>query len=426
MKRWLALMLGALWGCTCGDTGARGLHYACATDSDCVSGYACIQGVCAVPGPDDAGGGDAGEVPDGGVLPDSGPGPDGGAPPPLDAGPPGDGGRPRPDGGPTLDSGTPPDAGRGADAGPADGGGSADGGVLDAGVRDAGGVDAGPRDAGAPDAGGCNLSAVNCAQAACAGVACASNGFICSGGACVCSGNGGTPQAAETLCRDGFDNDCNGLIDCADPNCSGAACGSFGLTCVSGACVCVPADGGSPENPESTCYDGIDNDCNGLIDCQDPACSSNNSACDLNFIYRGCLTDAGCGFTCDGLGVACDPTALINNCCSALCGTDSRCAPFNNATCAPLGDPCSSGGTCCSAGCTARACADNPSPHALTHCLPDGGLADVCAPSATDFLQVGCDACVTNLCDYDSYCCSVLWDIICVGEADQLCAGRCR
>ena len=49
----------------------------------------------------------------------------------------------------------------------------------------------------------------------------------------------------ETLCFDGFDNDCDGDIDCADSDC-----------------------GGVPEN----CTNGIDDDCDGFIDCDDPSC----------------------------------------------------------------------------------------------------------------------------------------------------------
>jgi len=54
------------------------------------------------------------------------------------------------------------------------------------------------------------------------------------------------PDETE-VCDDGFDNDCNGLIDAADP-----------------ACGCVP-------EPE-ICDDGLDNDCDGLIDSADPDC----------------------------------------------------------------------------------------------------------------------------------------------------------
>lgn len=55
----------------------------------------------------------------------------------------------------------------------------------------------------------------------------------------------------EISCSDGKDNNKNGKIDCADPDCAGFA------SC-----------------KESICYDGTDNDKDGKIDCRDSDCSS--------------------------------------------------------------------------------------------------------------------------------------------------------
>ncbi|MEZ4273056.1 MAG: hypothetical protein R3C68_16975 [Myxococcota bacterium] len=62
-------------------------------------------------------------------------------------------------------------------------------------------------------------------------------------------------EAFETSCGDGEDNDCDGLIDCDDTDCG--ECG----TC------------SSTEAFETSCGDGEDNDCDGLIDCDDTDCS---------------------------------------------------------------------------------------------------------------------------------------------------------
>lgn len=68
---------------------------------------------------------------------------------------------------------------------------------------------------------------------------------------CVTCHGAPTP---ETNCTDGIDNDGNGLMDCNDPNCQN--------------------DPACAANPE-ICNDGIDNNDNGLTDCADPACATN-------------------------------------------------------------------------------------------------------------------------------------------------------
>ena len=85
---------------------------------------------------------------------------------------------------------------------------------------------------------------------------------ICGPG-CICGGL----KKTEAICSDGTpdgggDNDGDGLIDCLDPDCNGQECNPFG------GCTCV-ADGGSTE---TGCDDGVDNDGDGKIDCLDPDC----------------------------------------------------------------------------------------------------------------------------------------------------------
>jgi len=89
---------------------------------------------------------------------------------------------------------------------------------------------------------------------------------------------------AETECFDGLDNDSDGLFDCADPDCErseGGACntGEPGicavgtLICTSGQQVCVQDLQAEPESNDSVnCDDGLDNDCDGLTDLEDPEC----------------------------------------------------------------------------------------------------------------------------------------------------------
>ena len=109
------------------------------------------------------------------------------------------------------------------------------------------------------------------------------------------------PQAEVGHCQDMIDNNCNGLTDCLDPACAldpfckpqvctpnaMKACydgpqGTEGVgPCHGGTQTCAP-DGSAwgpcqnealPGVEAGHCADMIDNDCNGLVDCQDPACA---------------------------------------------------------------------------------------------------------------------------------------------------------
>jgi hypothetical protein len=90
-------------------------------------------------------------------------------------------------------------------------------------------------------------------------------------------------------CTDGVDNDGDGLVDCEDSYCDGAA-----------HCQC------QPEN----CSDGRDNDCDGQVDCDDPDCNG-SSAC--------CLDYEICG---DGLDNDCNGKT---DCADSACWTEEEC-----------------------------------------------------------------------------------------------------
>lgn len=99
------------------------------------------------------------------------------------------------------------------------------------------------------------------------------------GAACVCH----SLRRAEDLCSDGRDNDDDTLVDCVDPDCLGKAC-ALG-------CTCTPDAGLS----ETDCTDGVDNDKDTLTDCFDPDC--NHQLCTPPQLYFRC---AGHDCKCNG------------------------------------------------------------------------------------------------------------------------------
>lgn len=150
------------------------------------------------------------------------------------------------------------------------------------------------------DPSGClNLEPPSCLSASgfpqgpgtvCSGVDCASSGSCCeSGGGCtnglsafICTdsggayhGNGTSCQGAESSCGDGIDNDCDGDVDCADADCASSS------SCT-GACC----------NADGTCDDGESaGTCTGVYqgngtNCGSVSCPEATGAC--------CLTGGSC------------------------------------------------------------------------------------------------------------------------------------
>jgi hypothetical protein len=104
------------------------------------------------------------------------------------------------------------------------------------------------------------------------------------------------PEPSESTCDDNKDNDCDGATDTADQDCGGTtACSAY---MDKGLCNNDPNCewGGSPHNgmcqdkavcstteePEITCNDGVDNDCDGLTDCADTADCGNEAVCQID------------------------------------------------------------------------------------------------------------------------------------------------
>jgi hypothetical protein len=70
----------------------------------------------------------------------------------------------------------------------------------------------------------------------------------------------------ENNCLNGIDDDDDDLVDCDDPDCEADLCGAPCLSrCSGGACRPV-------HSSETSCADGLDDECDGLTDCADPDC----------------------------------------------------------------------------------------------------------------------------------------------------------
>jgi hypothetical protein len=114
------------------------------------------------------------------------------------------------------------------------------------------------------------------------------DGYATEGGSCGaidCNDNDAAinPGAVE-ICTDGIDNNCNGLTDTADMNAVDCPLDCTdkdgdGYSIEGGSCGAVDCDDDNVEvNPGAleNCGDGIDNNCNGLIDSVDGVCQNDD------------------------------------------------------------------------------------------------------------------------------------------------------
>jgi hypothetical protein len=162
----------------------------------------------------------------------------------------------------------------------------------------------------------------------------------------------GTPTAAVDETCNGLDDDCNGAVDDAyagsDTTCGFGTCQRSGrLTCNSGHVVDT-----CHVDCEGQCNDGAEDDNDGLIDCADSDCSSALGCFDRSF-GSPCSTDS----QCDRVGgQATCVLGFPGGYCSRTCSSNANCPTgtfcLNNIACVVAcgpGDHCGRAGFACSA-----------------------------------------------------------------------------
>ena len=192
-------------------------------------------------------------------------------------------------------------------------------------------------------------------------------GFYCDlSDGCLPAGDdpdaGPVCDTMEYACADGMDEDCDGLIDCADPDCldvecdDGSACTDNDACSGSGICAgraidcddanpctddsCDAESGCSYANNTATCSDG--RWCNGEESCADGVCAEGEPPCPLfcnesSESCEECTSLADCGepvtgawSACGGFANSCDQdgtqsrTVMDPVCDAGMCGAASR------------------------------------------------------------------------------------------------------
>ena len=231
------------------------------------------------------------------------------------------------------------------------------------------------------------------------------------------------------ICDDGIDNSGNGLVDCADPACDGfvsGACdtGNAGI-CAAGTTACRElqqfCDQNEPAGTEGpfdspTCSDGLDNDCDGLTDADDPDCETPPEVCDNGIDDNGnglidcedpqCdgvsfgACDTGNAGVCSAGTLTCDGSAIGPVCTQdQAAGTEG---PFGDATCSDgLDNDCD--------GLTDAADPDCEEP--LVEICDNGiddtgnGLVDCADPECDGFVDGACDTGNAGICAAGTFVC---------------------
>jgi hypothetical protein len=196
----------------------------------------------------------------------------------------------------------------------------------------------------------------------------------CSGQDCN-DFNPNTFPGADENCFDGDDNDCNGVADCLDPLCEGVP-----------NCGCTPAPGGED------CMNGQDDDCDTTVDCLDTDCLGTDTC--------GC-TDGEAGLCVNGFDDDCDGAIDCDD--NDCAGTMECQCPASDEVCNNgLDDDCDLTIDCADPECAGTfqcTCMGPPAPEACDDNFDNDCdmLVDCADPNC--FVAPACDDCEPEMCD---------------------------
>jgi len=249
---------------------------------------------------------------------------------------------------------------------------------------------------------------------------------------CTCTMDCGNPPTVESICGDGLDNDCDNLVDCADPDCISYY-----------ACVCnndgICEEGEDCHNCQNDCIRGDDLGCDNDTICE-PLRGEDCQSCPTD--CRGVLTGKPSGRYCCGSNRICGNTECNNGdwqcsmeqpvqyCCGdGVCQgeeDESNCATDCSITCTVDWD-CDDASECTKDTCVNNICEYIPDTDGIPCtngiCCNGGCIAPACSADSDcdDFESCTADSCINgNTCEAT---CRYAWPPC--GEQDGCCSPTC-